>query len=226
MPQTTVHLMRHGEVHSPRGSLCGRLPGYHLSERGYEMAARVAKHFAGETSESTPAGTTPVRRDITHVIASPLQRAQETATPIAAAFGLELGTDERLIEAGNYFEGKTFGVGDGSLRHPRRTGPASSTRGAPRGASRTSSRSPACAPRSRTPAGSRESRGRPRLPPAPRVDHALLVRGPPVLPRPAQAQCSLASVTSLRFDGDRFVGLDYSEPVADLLPGASKVAGA
>lgn len=74
MPQTTVHLMRHGEVHNPEGILYGRLPGYHLSERGYEMAARVAKHFAGETSESTPAGTTPVRRDITHVIASPLQQ--------------------------------------------------------------------------------------------------------------------------------------------------------
>ena len=58
------------------------------------------------------------RRDVVAVIASPLQRAQETAGPIAAAFGLEIRTDERIIEAGNHFEGKTFGVGDGSLRHP------------------------------------------------------------------------------------------------------------
>ena len=29
-----------------------------------------------------------------------------------------MATDDRLIEAGNVFEGKTFGVGDGSLRKP------------------------------------------------------------------------------------------------------------
>ncbi len=101
-----VHLMRHGEVFNPEKILYGRIPGYHLSELGHQMAQRVADHFsAGDF-------------DITVVTASPLQRAQETATPIAAGLGLELGTDERLIEAGNYFEGKTFGVGDGSLRHP------------------------------------------------------------------------------------------------------------
>ncbi len=51
-------------------------------------------------------------------MASPLERAQETATPIAKAHGLDLATDERLIEAGNVFQGKTFGVGDGALRRP------------------------------------------------------------------------------------------------------------
>ena len=43
---------------------------------------------------------------------------------------------------------------------------------------------------------------------------------------PRKRECSLASVTSLRFDGDRYVGLSYTEPAADLLPGANKVAGA
>lgn len=101
---TVVHLMRHGEVENPSGILYGRLPGYHLSELGRKMADRVAEHLAG--------------RDITHVVASPLERAQETATPVARAHGLELGADPRLIEAGNVFQGKTFGVGDGALRKP------------------------------------------------------------------------------------------------------------
>ena len=57
-------------------------------------------------------------RDITYVVSSPLERAQETAAPIAAAHGLEIATDDRLIEAENHFQGLRFGVGDGSLRHP------------------------------------------------------------------------------------------------------------
>src|SRR5690606_11572512 len=53
-----------------------------------------------------------------HVGASPLERAQETAEPIAKSHGLDIATDERLIEAGNAFQGKAFGVGDGALRRP------------------------------------------------------------------------------------------------------------
>jgi hypothetical protein len=49
---------------------------------------------------------------------SPLQRAQETAAPIAAANNISVTTDDRLIEAANIFEGKPFGIGDGVLRHP------------------------------------------------------------------------------------------------------------
>ncbi len=122
---TVVHLMRHGEVENPTGVLYGRLPGYHLSELGRKMAERVAEHLAP--------------RDITHVVASPLERAQETATPIAKAHGLDLATDERLIEAENVFQGKTFGVGDGALRG-RATGNTCSTRSGRPGASRTSTR--------------------------------------------------------------------------------------
>ncbi|MDQ0951723.1 broad specificity phosphatase PhoE [Streptomyces phaeochromogenes] len=101
---TVVHVMRHGEVANPDGVLYGRLPGYRLSELGQQMAERVAEHLAS--------------RDITHVVSSPLERARETATPIAKSHGLELATDGRLIEADNVFQGKTFGVGDGALRRP------------------------------------------------------------------------------------------------------------
>src|SRR4029079_1933232 len=91
---TVVHLLRHGEVHNPDGILYGRLPDYHLSDIGRQMAERVA--------------TTVKDRDITHLVASPLERAQETAQPSAEALGLEIVTDERVIEAANTFEGLAF----------------------------------------------------------------------------------------------------------------------
>ena len=48
MPGTTlVHLVRHGEVHNPEGILYGRLPGYHLSDLGRQMAEAVVPFFAG-----------------------------------------------------------------------------------------------------------------------------------------------------------------------------------
>ena len=70
-PETIVHLLRHGEVHNPEGILYGRRPGYRLSELGRAMAERVAESVRD--------------RDIVHVGASPLERAQETAAPIGQA---------------------------------------------------------------------------------------------------------------------------------------------
>ena len=101
---STVHVIRHGEVHNPQKILYGRQPGWTLSERGHKMAATL-----GDWSKNIDLGAL-------HV--SPLQRAQETAAPIAAAHTIEITTDERLIEAANIFEGKPFGVGDGVLKHP------------------------------------------------------------------------------------------------------------
>jgi broad specificity phosphatase PhoE len=81
--RTVVHVLRHGEVHNPEGVLYGRLPDYHLSDRGRAMADRAAEALSG--------------RDIARVVASPLDRAQETASPIAAVPGLEIMTDPRVI---------------------------------------------------------------------------------------------------------------------------------
>lgn len=103
--KTIVHLLRHGEVHNPDRVLYGRLPGFGLSELGRDMALAAAERLAG--------------RDIVRVVASPLQRAQETAEPIAASHRLDTDTDDRLIEAGNSFEGLRVGVGDGALRQPK-----------------------------------------------------------------------------------------------------------
>jgi broad specificity phosphatase PhoE len=69
------------------------------------MAVDAAKALEGATSPpSSP---------------RPLQRAQETARPTAELFGLPIHTDDRLIESGNYFEGKTVGVGDGAFSDPK-----------------------------------------------------------------------------------------------------------
>jgi broad specificity phosphatase PhoE len=104
-PTATVHLVRHGEVDNPRGVLYGRIPGYHLSEAGRMMAKAAADFLAG--------------RDVTVLRSSPLERALETAEPIAAELGLPVDVDDRLIEPWNHFEGMRFGVGDGALRQPK-----------------------------------------------------------------------------------------------------------
>jgi len=101
--RTIVHLLRHGEVFNPRHVLYGRLPGFHLSEAGLLMAKRAAEALTGH--------------DVVLVLSSPLERARETAEPVAARFGVPVEIDERLIEATNAFEGQR--VGDGALRRPQ-----------------------------------------------------------------------------------------------------------
>lgn len=213
---TVVHLMRHGEVHNPDGVLYGRRPGYHLSELGRKMADRVAEHLAG--------------RDITHVAASPLERAQETAEPVAGAHGLELATDERLIEAANVFEGKTFGVGDGALKKPGNwkylTNPFRPSWG-----------EPYLEQVVRMMAALGAARDAARGHEAVAVSHQLpiwIVRSFAERRRlwhdPRKRQCTLASLTSFTFHGDKIISVGYSEPARDLVPshllaGAKPVKG-
>lgn len=210
--RTVVHLLRHGEVHNPQGLLYGRLPGYHLSERGRAMADMVAQSLR--------------RNDIGLIIASPLERAQETAAPIAAAHGLPAHTDARLIEAGNSFEGRKFGVGDGSLRHPslwpKLVNPFRPSWGEPY--ARIAARVLEVVDVARRAAAGRE---------AVLVSHQspvwiarLALEHRRLWHDPRKRQCSLASLTSLTYDGDRLLAVTYSEPAALLLPGASPVAGA
>ncbi|MDQ3095994.1 MAG: histidine phosphatase family protein [Actinomycetota bacterium] len=201
---TVVHLLRHGEVHNPEGILYGRLPGYHLSDIGNQMAERAAKSLTG--------------RDITYVVASPLDRAQETAKPSADAFGLDIVTDDRVIEAGNKFEGQHFGVGDGSLRKPRMWrhlyDPFSPSWGEPY--KDIAVRMLAAMHDAREAAAGHEALV---------VSHQLpvwtarsYVEGRRLWHDPRKRQCSLASVTTFTYAGDRVVSVAYSEPAADLVP--------
>ena len=213
---TTVHLLRHGEVHNPGKVLYGRLPGFHLSQLGRAMADRVAEYLAGE--------------DITHVVSSPLERAQETAAPAATALGLDVVLDERLIEAANVFEGKTFGVGDGSLRRPAHWKYL-------RNPVRPSWGEPYVEIAERMLAAAADARDAARGHQALAVSHQLPIwtarsfaTGRRLWHDPRKRQCSLASLTSLTYDGDTLVSVSYEEPARDLLPvpvtGKKFVAGA
>ena len=210
--RTVVHLVRHGEVHNPERVLYGRLPGYRLSERGRAMAERLALHFS--------------TRDVASVTASPLQRAQETAAPIAAAHGLPLGTEERIVEAGNSFEGRRVTAGAGSVRDPRvwprLWNPLRPSWGEPY--EEQAARMTAVVRDARDAFPGRESV---------LVSHQLPVwvtrlraEHRPLWHDPRKRQCALASVTSLEFSGRRLVSVSYSEPCADLLVGADPVPGA
>lgn len=212
--RTTVHFLRHGEVHNPEKILYGRLPGYHLSELGRKMADRVAEYLRAQHA------------DITLVVASPLERAQETARPSAEAFGLEVGTDERIIEAGNQFQGLTFGVGDGSLRRPGHWWKL-------RNPLRPSWGEPYTEQAARMLAAADEARVRAEGHEALLVSHQLPIwtargaaEGRRLAHDPRHRECALASLTSLHYVGHRLVGVTYREPVADLLPAANKVPGA
>lgn len=204
MPERTiVHLVRHGEVHNPTGILYGRLPDYHLSARGQQMAEATAEWFDGH--------------DVTHLVASPLERAQETAAPIASSTGLTIVTDTRVLEAGNQFEGLKFGHGAASLmnpatwwkvRNPARPSWGESYRGI-------STRMMLAVDDARETARGQE---------AVIVSHQLPVwiarrtyEQRRFLHDPRTRQCNLASVTSLTFDGDTFVSLEYVEPAAHLV---------
>jgi broad specificity phosphatase PhoE len=157
-------------------------------------------------------------RDVRRVISSPLQRALETARPVAEAFGLELGTDDRLIEASNKFQGLTFGVGDGSLRRPSHWrhlwNPFRPSWGEPYAE---------IVPRMQAAidaAREQQTDGEIVL-----VSHQLPIwtirshlEGRRLWHDPRKRQCSLCSLTSLVYAEGRLVEIDYSEPVADMLP--------
>jgi broad specificity phosphatase PhoE len=208
--QTIVHLVRHGEVHNPGGVLYGRLPGYRLSVAGEEMAALDAEALRG--------------RDVTVIRSSPLERAVQTAAPIAAEFGVDPTTEDRLIESDNIFEGKTFGVGDGSLSSPSvwryLWNPFRPSWGEPY--ADVAARVLGAVADARAAASGHE---------AVLVSHQLpievtrrSVEGTHLWHRPDRRRCALASITSLVYDGHRLVRVDYSEPAG--ASGRHRVGGA
>ncbi|HEX6872107.1 MAG TPA: histidine phosphatase family protein [Micromonosporaceae bacterium] len=213
--ETVVHLVRHGEVENPTRVLYGRLPGFRLSTLGEQMAKAVAEAVA--------------ERDVTYVCASPLERAQQTAEPIAAQFGLPIEVDERLIESANFFEGKRVGVGDGALRDPRNwwvlRDPFSPSWG--ESYEQIARRMTEAVQAARVAAEGHE---------AVLVSHQLPIwtlrrhlERKRLWHDPRRRQCGLASLTSLHFDGTRLVGIGYSEPAGHLVtrsPGARTAKGA
>ena len=200
MPADLVHLVRHGEVHNPDRILYGRLEGFGLSELGHRMAAIAAESLQG--------------RPVTSLVASPLQRTQESAAPWSARFGLTVRLDERLIEPRNRFQGTNVRRG---LRDPRNwpylVGPWRPTWGEPF----TSIRRRMMAAVAQAYADSDGGE-------AVLVTHQLpiwmvarTVARKPLAHDPRARRCSLSSITTLAWRDGAFVEVDYQEPAAELL---------
>lgn len=202
--RTVVHLMRHGEVHNPDGVLYGRLDGYHLSDLGHEMARTVADHLADH--------------DVTHVVASSLLRAQETAAPVAEAHGVAITTDDRVIEAANDFEGQLVGdMNPLDFVHPshwsKLVNPFRPSWG--EAYAEIAQRMSAAIADARSAARGHE---------AVIVSHQLPIwtarnalMGKRLWHDPRKRECRLASLTTLTYLGDDLESLTYSEPAASLL---------
>lgn len=215
MSKTVVHVLRHGEVYNPSKILYGRLAGYRLSELGVQMAKAAAAALADH--------------DVTYVVASTLERAQQTAEPFAAQYGLPIAVDDRLIESENFFEGLTFGVGDGALKHPRNwwvlRNPFRPSWGEPY-------RAVAKRMFDAVMAAREHAEGHEAL----CVSHQLPiwilrchVENRRLWHDPRRRECSLASLTSFHFVDTEIVKVEYSEPAAHLVamsPAARTAKGA
>jgi broad specificity phosphatase PhoE len=210
--KTIVHVMRHGEVFNPSKILYGRIPDFHLSELGVKMAERAADFFAD--------------RDVVLVVASPLERAQETATPIAKRKNIELGTDANLLEAENIFEGKRVSVGDGVLRKPSTWrhlwNPFRPSWGEPY--VELAARMRVAIDVARITAAGHE---------AVLVSHQLpiwIARLDAEKRRlwhdPRKRTCNLASITSFVFEDAQLVAIEYHEPAKDLVEISTRGVGA
>ncbi|MDH6238706.1 histidine phosphatase family protein [Aurantimicrobium minutum] len=106
MVATQLHLVRHGEVYNPNRVLYGRLPEFGLSDAGHQMAALAAADLASRG------------RTFRQLIASPLQRTQESAAPVSKALNLPVKLDERVIEPTNALEGKRMRGPESALKDP------------------------------------------------------------------------------------------------------------
>lgn len=206
---TKVHVVRHGEVDNPTGVLYGRRPGFHLTQLGHAMAERVADFFD--------------TRDIRYVVSSPLERAIETATPTAQRHGLEIRTDERIIEADNKFEGVNVNRNRLILAHPRYwawyTNPFRPSWG-----------EPYTEIAARFSAAIRDVLSEVDDGEAVMVSHQLpiwtlrsFVERRPLAHDPRRRECSLCSVTTLTFRDRHLIAVDYAEPARELLAGARDV---
>jgi broad specificity phosphatase PhoE len=196
-------------VYNPDAVLYGRLPGFGLSDLGKQMAERLGEYFADAP--------------LVHLVSSPLQRAQETMAPIAAGHpDLTVNIDERVIEAANVFEGKSFGKYNQLLLRPSSwwalRNPLRPSWGEPY---------PSIVARMRaalTDAAEHAVDGEALI-----VAHELPIwmarswaEGRSLVHDPRKRETRLASVTTFTFDGDELLSVSYAEPAGDLVPPKKK----
>jgi broad specificity phosphatase PhoE len=204
VPAEQIHLVRHGEVFNPQGVLYGRLPGFGLSDLGRAMAESAAVDLVAR------------KRPVVSLVSSPLQRTQQSAEPIAKAFGLEPTIDERIIEPTNRFEGKRMAGRDSALRDVRNwaflVNPWEPSWGEP-------FRSIAA----RMLEAMSEAADAVEAGDVVMVSHQLpiwmvhrRVAGRSLAHDPRRRRCALSSITTFERRGSRFVEVGYRDPAAGL----------
>lgn len=98
LTMTLLLLIRHGENDFVKtGKMAGRLPGVHLNQRGQDQARAL-----GEALKDVP---------LKAIYSSPLERAMETAAPIASARNLQIIQEPGVIESDlGKWQGKSWKV--------------------------------------------------------------------------------------------------------------------
>ena len=201
-----MHLLRHGEVHNPDRVLYGRMPGFGLSELGARQAVAAAEYLA--------------KRPIGYLVSSPLERAQQTAAPLAELTGLPVAARRAADRGGEPPRRPRRRRRQGAVRRPDQLAllpqPVPPVVGR---AIRRDRRTDAGRPSGQLatpPTGPAKGGGRVHQPPAADRDRPPRTRrAEHLFHDPRRRQCALGSVTSFTFDGDAIVEVDYAEPAAD-----------
>lgn len=200
-----VHLLRHGHVYNPDKILYGRLPDFRLSEAGEEMAIAAAGFLKANG------------HDVARLVSSPLLRAQQTAKAVAEVYGLEIETDERLIESSNSFEGENVHPFAKYLLRPKRLWSL-------RNPFRPSWGESFVEMQARMMAAVFDAALREPVRETVLVSHQqpiwmvrLTVEGRRLAHDPRSRRCSLGSLTSLTIEDGKVVRLDYAEPAAHIV---------
>ncbi len=96
---TLVLLVRHGRTPTTGQVLPGRAPGLHLGDEGRAQAEAAATRIADLAFRGKAHHKRRPKSRVTAVYASPMERTQETAAPIASALGLRIRSNKGLVEA-------------------------------------------------------------------------------------------------------------------------------
>lgn len=193
MTKTLIHLVRHAEVENPDNIWYGRLEGWVLSERGLRQIAALAEHFA-----QTP---------LAAIYSSPLTRAIQTATAIAEPHGLDIRINDDIIESEALLQGLP---GDRRLfRNPANVRYFINPR-------RPSWGEPYVSIRARMAQAVAQMRSEHAGSQVVAVSHQtpvlvarLMFEKNPKPPWRAKVPCQRASITTLAFEDDEFVGSEY-----------------
>ena len=93
---TTIYLVRHGDVENPKGIIYGHLPGYGLSALGCAQMRTAAEMLVD-------------RQPFDTLFTSPLERAQQSAAPLAERLKLQPTVDGRIAETDVHgYQGRSF----------------------------------------------------------------------------------------------------------------------